>query len=112
MGLAEAVKFRSFNRVGKRALCLGSDLRQPSSAKHFHKMLAGLTHGVSPRSWLGRATLRPAALATTVRGARRFPRSGIRAPHRQHGREQVYPGGGFGYHLQPFRAAVEAGTAA
>ena len=55
MGLAEAVKFRSFNRVGKRALCLGSDLRQPSSAKHFHKMLAGLTHGVSSRSWLGRA---------------------------------------------------------
>ena len=45
MGLAEAVKFRSFDRVGQRALCLGSDLRQPKSAKHFHKMLAGLTHG-------------------------------------------------------------------
>jgi hypothetical protein len=25
--------------------------------------------------------------------------------------EQVYPDGGFGYHLKPFRAAVEAGTA-
>jgi hypothetical protein len=50
-------------------------------------------------------------LVTTVRVASRFPRSGIRAPHWRHGQEQVYPGGGFGYHLEPFRAAVEAGTA-
>jgi beta-glucosidase len=33
-------------------------------------------------------------------------------PHFPYGREQVYPGGGFEYHLRPFRAAIEAGTAA
>jgi beta-glucosidase len=33
-------------------------------------------------------------------------------PHFPYGREQVYPGNGFEYHLRPFRAAIEAGTAA
>jgi beta-glucosidase len=33
-------------------------------------------------------------------------------PHFPYGREQVYPGGGFEYHLKPFRAAIAAGTAA
>jgi beta-glucosidase len=33
-------------------------------------------------------------------------------PHFPYGREQAYPGGGFDYHLRPFRAAVQAGTAA
>jgi len=33
-------------------------------------------------------------------------------PHFPYGREQVYPGGGFEYHLRPFRAALKAGTAA
>ena len=33
-------------------------------------------------------------------------------PHFPYGREQVYPGGGFEYHLRPFRAAIIAGTAA
>lgn len=31
-------------------------------------------------------------------------------PHFTYGREQVYPGGRFDLHLEPFRAAVEAGT--
>jgi beta-glucosidase len=31
-------------------------------------------------------------------------------PHFAYGREQVYPGGRFDYHLEPFRAALEAGT--
>ena len=31
-------------------------------------------------------------------------------PHFSYGREQIYPGQGFDYHLQPFRAAVAAGT--
>jgi len=48
---------------------------------------------------------------TTARRASRFPRSGIRAPHGGLGHEQVYPGGGFGYHLEPLRAGVEACTA-
>jgi beta-glucosidase len=32
-------------------------------------------------------------------------------PHFAYGREQVYPGGRFDYHLQPFRAAIAAGAA-
>ena len=32
-------------------------------------------------------------------------------PHFPYGREQVYPGGRFDYHLIPFEAAIEAGTA-
>nr|WP_245347087.1 glycoside hydrolase family 3 N-terminal domain-containing protein [Arthrobacter stackebrandtii] len=31
-------------------------------------------------------------------------------PHFAHGREQVYPGGNFEYHLKPFEDAFEAGT--
>ena len=31
-------------------------------------------------------------------------------PHFAYGREQVYPGDGFAHHLQPFLAAIEAGT--
>ncbi len=31
-------------------------------------------------------------------------------PHFPWGREQVYPGGNFDYHLKPFRAAIAAGT--
>ena len=33
-------------------------------------------------------------------------------PHFPYGREQVYPGGGFEYHLRPFLTAIAAGTAA
>jgi len=33
-------------------------------------------------------------------------------PHYSFGKTQVYPGGNFGYHLGPFRAAIEAGAAA
>ena len=33
-------------------------------------------------------------------------------PHFPYGREQVYPGGQFDYHLRPFHAAIMAGTAA
>ena len=32
-------------------------------------------------------------------------------PHFSYGREQVYPGNNFDYHLLPFKAALEAGTA-
>jgi beta-glucosidase len=31
-------------------------------------------------------------------------------PHFPYGREQIYPGGWFDYHLEPFRAAIAAGT--
>ena len=32
-------------------------------------------------------------------------------PHFPYGREQIYPGGAFDYHLAPFEAAIDAGTA-
>ncbi len=32
-------------------------------------------------------------------------------PHNEYGQEQVYPGHNFAYHLIPFQAAIEAGTA-
>jgi beta-glucosidase len=32
-------------------------------------------------------------------------------PHNEYGKDQVYPGGSFEYHLIPFRAAIEAKTA-
>ncbi|MGH8826297.1 MAG: glycoside hydrolase family 3 protein, partial [Jiangellaceae bacterium] len=31
-------------------------------------------------------------------------------PHYAFGKAQVYPGGGFGYHLRPFEAAIDAGV--
>ncbi len=33
-------------------------------------------------------------------------------PHYAHGKNQVYPGGNFGYHLKPFLAAMQAGVSA
>lgn len=33
-------------------------------------------------------------------------------PHYAFGKTQVYPGGGFGYHLKPFEAAIDAGVSA
>jgi beta-glucosidase len=48
--------------------------------------------------------------------AKHFPGGGPQRdgedPHFPYGREQVYPGGGFEYHLKPFRAAIKAGAAA
>jgi beta-glucosidase len=48
--------------------------------------------------------------------AKHFPGGGPQRdgedPHFPYGREQVYPGGGFEYHLRPFLAAIKAGTAA
>ncbi|WP_020654701.1 glycoside hydrolase family 3 protein [Massilia niastensis] len=33
-------------------------------------------------------------------------------PHYSFGKQQVYPGGNFGYHLKPFKAAIDAGVEA
>lgn len=33
-------------------------------------------------------------------------------PHYAHGKNQVYPGNNFGYHLKPFQAAIDAGVSA
>ena len=37
-------------------------------------------------------------------------REGLDA-HNDYGKEQVYPGGNFDYHLIPFKAAIQAGAA-
>ena len=56
-------------------------------------------------------TLGPGSVATM---AKHFPGGGPQKdgqdPHFAWGREQVYPGGFFEYHLRPFRAAIAAGT--
>ena len=55
--------------------------------------------------------LGPASVATMTK---HFPGGGPQAdgedPHFAYGREQVYLGGQMEYHLQPFRAAIAAGT--
>ncbi|MGO7984220.1 glycoside hydrolase family 3 protein, partial [Rhizobium johnstonii] len=47
--------------------------------------------------------------------AKHFPGGGAQKdgedPHFTYGKEQVYPGGNFRYHLEPFVAAIEAGVA-
>ncbi len=56
-------------------------------------------------------TLGPQSVSTMTK---HFPGGGPQKdgddPHFSWGREQVYPGGRFEYHLAPFRAAIEAGT--
>ncbi|MFE4756899.1 glycoside hydrolase family 3 protein [Streptomyces mirabilis] len=56
------------------------------------------------------ARLGPDSVAAMVK---HFPGGGPQKdgedPHFAHGREQIYPGGMREYHLQPFKAAVEAG---
>ncbi|WP_380281519.1 glycoside hydrolase family 3 protein [Kitasatospora purpeofusca] len=47
--------------------------------------------------------------------AKHFPGGGAQLngedPHFEYGREQVYPGDNFDYHLEPFKAVIEAGVA-
>ena len=57
-------------------------------------------------------SLGPASVACMTK---HFPGGGPQKdgedPHFSYGREQVYPGNNFDYHLLPFKAALEAGTA-
>jgi beta-glucosidase len=57
--------------------------------------------------------LGPESIAATVK---HFPGGGPQQdgedPHFPYGREQVYPAGRFDDHLEPFRAAIDSGTAA
>jgi len=57
-------------------------------------------------------TLSPESVACMTK---HFPGGGPQKdgedPHFSYGKEQVYPGGNFDYHLIPFEAALEAGTA-
>ena len=61
----------------------------------------------------GTSVNRDSAVALTVK---HFPGGGPQEmgldPHYAHGKNQVYPGGNFGYHLKPFMAALDAGVSA
>jgi beta-glucosidase len=60
----------------------------------------------------GECGLSPDSVATMTK---HFPGGGPQRdgldPHHEYGKEQVYPGHNFEYHLVPFRAAIEARTA-
>lgn len=64
------------------------------------------------RGFQGKNGLNAESVATMTK---HFPGGGPQLkgldPHNDYGREQVYPGNNFDYHLIPFRAALEAGTA-
>lgn len=59
----------------------------------------------------GTSVTKDSAVALTVK---HFPGGGPQElgfdPHYAHGKEQVYPGGNFSYHLKPFKAAIDAGV--
>lgn len=59
----------------------------------------------------GTSVTRNSAVALTIK---HFPGGGPQElgfdPHYSHGKEQVYPGGNFGYHLKSFKAAIDAGV--
>ncbi|KGO58976.1 Glycoside hydrolase, superfamily [Penicillium expansum] len=57
----------------------------------------------------------PLGLSSVSTMTKHFPGGGPQLdgedPHFPYGREQIYPGDNWEYHLRPFRAAIEAGTA-
>lgn len=59
----------------------------------------------------GTSVNRDSAVALTMK---HFPGGGPQEggydPHYAHGKNQVYPAGNFGYHLKPFKAALDAGV--
>lgn len=59
----------------------------------------------------GTSVTRDTAVALTMK---HFPGGGPQElgldPHYSHGKEQVYPGNNFAYHLKPFKAAIDAGV--
>ena len=61
----------------------------------------------------GTSVNRDSAVALTMK---QFPGGGPQEmgfdPHYAHGKNQVYPGGNFSYHLKPFMAAMDAGVSA
>jgi beta-glucosidase len=64
------------------------------------------------RGFQGGAVLGPQSVSTMTK---HFPGGGPQKdgedPHFAYGREQVYPGNHFEYHLKPFKAAIAAGAA-
>lgn len=85
--------------------------RQAQSFSADHRLTAELVRAYI--EGLQGNTLGERSVAATTK---HFPGGGPQLdgedPHFPYGREQVYPGGRFDEHLVPFRAAIEAGTAA
>lgn len=85
--------------------------RQAQSFSADHRMTGELVRAYI--QGLQGSTLGDQSVAATTK---HFPGGGPQLdgedPHFPYGREQVYPGGRFDDHLAPFRAAIEAGTAA
>lgn len=80
-------------------------------AANIMETLVGTLQG--PVGADGTALTRDSDVALTLK---HFPGGGPQElgldPHYAFGKTQVYPGGGFGYHLKPFEAAINAGVAA
>ena len=89
-------------RWGRQFHSFGND------AEFIAEIAAAYVDGFQRRPELG-----PDSVATMTK---HFPGGGPQHdgedPHFPYGREQVYPGGQFEYHLIPFRRAIEAGTSA
>ena len=91
---------------------LATEPRWPRIAQTFGEDadLTGRLAAAYIRGFQGEA-VGPDSVATMTK---HFPGGGPQKdgtdPHFSWGREQVYPGGRFGYHLEPFLAALDAGT--
>ena len=81
--------------------------KRSARTQSSHPDLLSPTSAVSRESAVGQQSV------STM--TKHFPGGGAQKdgadPHFSWGREQVYPGGRFDYHLIPFRAAIEAGAA-
>jgi beta-glucosidase len=101
MALHPQVDLATEPRWGRQAQSFGSDAAETS------RLLEAFLDGLQG------SELGPHSVAATVK---HFPGGGPQLdgedPHFPYGREQVYPGGNFDAHLEPFRAAIAAGTAA
>ncbi|AOX45874.1 glycoside hydrolase family 3 N-terminal domain-containing protein [Microbacterium sp. BH-3-3-3] len=101
MALHPQVDLATEPRWGRQAQSFGSSPAETS------RLLEAFLDGLQG------SELGPESVAATVK---HFPGGGPQLdgedPHFPYGREQVYPGGNFDAHLEPFRAAIAAGTAA
>ena len=88
-------------RWGRQVETFGSDAEVV--AGYVTEFLAGLQ---------GQRLGRDSVAATTKHFPGAGPQAGGEDAHFPYGKDQVYPGGRFAEHLEPFRAAIAAGTAA
>ena len=101
MALHPQIDLTTEPRWGRQAQSFGAD------AAETGRLVSAFLEGLQGTQ------LGSESVAATVK---HFPGGGPQLdgedPHFPYGREQVYPGGRFDDHLEPFRAAIAAGTAA